>query len=337
MPQEHELEDNARYASLRKGPWRAMGDQARTFLTPPPRIRSRFDQAASIDLRALALTFGEQDPSGDTKLQHILRWHGGGHDVDDREEIAIRDSLDYALAHLMLLELAVETGYLPLEVIRHDAQQELVMLLWSEGAQQFIRYYDYVTIEYLARRLGITGVRNVEPPPVNPEASTRYAIFLAQFTDWVEDTALRSWLGFLDDYVRDREEQAAFRSYLLGEVMNRSERFSQLLYGIQRFLLSLSNLFGVLKPSERARFGLFYSYWMAKFFGYTLKEDGYRKARQQSWASIIQEHPEALLPPTSNDQVRVAMRELLVQQITTIEEAWNVTSELVAASSVSKP
>jgi hypothetical protein len=31
------------------------------------------------------------------------------------------------------------------------------------------------------------------------------------------------------------------------------------------------------------------------------------------------------------------MRELLVQQITTIEEAWNVTSELVAASSVSKP
>jgi len=37
----------------------------------------------------------------------MLRWHGGGHDVDDREEIAIRDSLDYALAHLMLLELAV--------------------------------------------------------------------------------------------------------------------------------------------------------------------------------------------------------------------------------------
>ncbi len=56
------------------------------------------------------------------------------------------------------------------------------MLLWSEGAQQFIRYYDYVTIEYLARRVGITGVRNVDPPPVNPEASTRFAIFLAQFT-----------------------------------------------------------------------------------------------------------------------------------------------------------
>lgn len=337
MPQQQESEHTARYVSLRKGPWRAMGDHARTFLKPPSRIRSLLDQTGPIDLRALALTFGERDPSGDRKLQHILRSHGEGNDVHDREEIAVRDSLDYALAHLMLLELAVETGYLPLELIRDDARRELSMLLWSEGAQQFVRYYDYVTIEYLARRVGITGVRNVVPPPVNSEASIRFAIFLAQFADWVEDKALRSWLGFLDDYVAYDEEQSDFRSYLLGEVTNRSERFSQLLYGIQRFLLSLSNLFGILKPSERARFGLFYSYWMAKFFGYKLKEDGYQASAQQSWAKIIQKHPEFLLPPTSSDQIRSAMRELLIQQIATIQEAWNVTCELVAASAASKP
>jgi hypothetical protein len=336
VSQEQESEDSARYVSLGKGPWREKGDYARAALKPPPQIRSLIDKGEAIDLRTLAPSFETQHPADDRKLQQILRWHGGSNKVTDPDEIAIRDSLDYALAHLMLLELAVETGYLPLELIRDDARRELSLLLWSTAAQQFICYYDYVTIEYLARRVGIKGVRTVDPPPVNREASTRFAIFLAQFSDWVEDKALRSWLEFLDDYVAYEGEQSAFRSYLLGEVTNRSERFSQLLYGIQRFLLSLSNLFCVLKPSERARFGLFYSYWMAKFFGYVLEEDGYRQATQQSWADIIRKHPEPLLPPTSNDEARTAMRELLIQQIATIQEAWKVTSELVAASSASK-
>jgi len=334
--QEQESEEQARYAGLGKGPWWKKGARARTELKPPPQIRALIDRSEAIDLQTLAQSFEKQHPADDRKLLQMLRWHGGGNTVTDPHEMAIRDALDYALAHLMLLELSVETGYLPLELIRDEARRELSSLLWSSAAQQFICYYDYVTIEYLARRVGITGIRNVAPPPVNREASTRFAIFLAQFSDWVEDKPLRLWLSFLDDYVEYEGEQAAFRSYLLGEVTNRSERFSRLLYGIQRFLLSLSNLFCVLKPSERAIFGLFYSYWMAKFFGYELEEDGYRQATQQSWADIIRKHPEPLLPPTSNDEARAAMRELLIQQIATIQESWTVTSELVAASSASK-
>ncbi len=334
LPQESEQQ--ARYVSLGKGPWWKKGARARAELKPPPQIRALLDQSEAIDLHTLAQTFAKQNPAVDKKFQQMLRCHAGTK-VTDPHEIAVRDSLDYALAHLMLLELAVETGYLPLELIRDEGRQELSSLLWSSGAQQFICYYDYVTIEYLARRVDIAGIRNVAPPPVNREASTRFAIFLAQFTDWVEDKALRLWLSFLDDYVEYEGEQAAFRSYLLGEITNGSERFSRLLYGIQRFLLSLSNLFCVLKPSERAIFGLFYSYWMAKFFGYELEEEGYKRATQQSWADIIRKHPEPLLPPTSNHEARAAMRELLIQQIATIQEAWTVTSELVAASSASKP
>ncbi|MGC3976085.1 MAG: hypothetical protein QM771_17120 [Nitrospira sp.] len=330
-----ELEGQARYVSLGKGPWWKKGALARAELKPPPQIRALLNQSEAIDLHSLANAFAKLNPADDKKFQQMLRCHAGTK-VTDPHEIAVRDSLDYALAHLMLLELAVETGYLPLELIRDDARRELASLLWSSGAQQFICYYDYVTIEYLGRRVDIAGIRDVAPPPINPEASTRFAIFLAQFTDWVKDKALRSWLSFLDDYVEYEGEQMAFRSYLLGEVTTRSERFSRLLYGVQRFLLNLCNLFCVLKPPERAIFGLFYSYWMAKFFGYELEEDGYRRTTQQSWADIIRKHPDTLLPPTATDEARAAMRELLAQQMATIQEAWNATSELVAASAASK-
>ena len=330
-----ELEKQARYVSLGKGPWWKKGALARAELKPPQQIRALLSQSEAIDLHTLANAFAKQNPADDRKLQQMLRCHAGTK-VTDPQEIAVRDSLDYALAHLMLLELAVETGYLPLELIRDDARRELASLLWSSGAQQFICYYDYVTIEYLGRRLDIAGIRNVAPPLINPEASTRFAIFLAQFTDWVKDKGLRSWLSFLDDYVEYPGEQEDFRSYLGGEVTTRSERFSRLLYGIQRFLLSLSNLFCVLKPSERAIFGLFYSYWMAKFFGYELDEDGYKQTTQQSWAEILRKHPEPLLPPTSNDKTGAAMRESLARQIATIQEAWTATCKLVAASAASK-
>jgi hypothetical protein len=326
----------ARLAGVSQGPWRKKGDEARAALAPPQAASALIDQAGSIDLERLAQTSEKAEPGRSATLRQTLRWHGTGAGITSQEEIKVRDSLDYALAHLMVLELAVETGYLPLDLIRNEARHELASLLWSPGAQQFVRYYDYVSIEYLARRLDVRGLRNVEPPPVNPEAGTRFAIFLAQFSDWVEDEALREWLMFLDDYVDYVGEQTVFRSFLKGEGEERSERFGRLLYGIQRFLLSLSNLFGILKPAERARFGLFYSYWMAKFFGYVLKEDGYQPATQESWARIIQEHPAALLPPSADRETAAKFRELFNKQLVTIEAAWDATRELVAASASSK-
>lgn len=333
MPEDAEYK--ARLASLRRGPWWIEGDIARTALSPPSSIAQLAERAAPVNLQALAKGYAEADPAGSRNLQHLLRTHKIGQGITSPDESKVRDSLDYALAHLMVLELAVETGYLPLDLVQDEARREFSSLLWSDGAQQFVRYYDYVTIEYLARRLNVAGFRNVEPPAINPEAGTRFAVFLAQFSEWVEDKAIREWLRFLDDYAKPGEHQA-FRLFLKGASTERSDRFDRLLYGIQRFLLSLSNLFGMLAPAERARFGLFYSYWMAKFFGYELEEDGYRQATQQSCADIVREHPEPLLPPTSNDKTRAALRELLIQQIATIREAWTVTSELVAASSASK-
>lgn len=330
-----ELEYHARLANLRRGPWREKGDRARQYLLPPERVTGLTEDTALIDLQELAKQDEQRDPDRNRSIRQTLRWHGNGADVTLRDEIVVRDSLDYALAHLMILELAVEMGYLPLELIRTEARRELLSLLWSAGAQQFVRHYDYVTIEYLARRLEVRGFRNMEPPPVNPEASTRFAVFLAQFSDWVEDNALREWLMFLDDYVEHPEEQAAFRSFLNGNLPERSERFERLLYGIRRFLLSLSNLFGILAPAERARCGLFYSYWMAKFFGYELKKEGYRKATQESWAILI--GMKAIPSASSVDQLTLQkMREVLDNQIGTIQETWDATRELVAAATANR-
>ena len=194
-----------------------------------------------------------------------------------------------------------------------------------------MRNYDYVSIEFLARRLGMRGFRNVEPPSVNPAAGTRFTVFLAQFSDWVQDAALREWLGFLDDYVEYPGEQAAFRAFLKGAQRERSERFERLLYGVQRFLLSLSNLFGMLAPAERARCGLFYSYWMAKFFGYQLKEEGYEEATQESWAKLIREQTIPLRPSADRSTLQ-KLRAIRDNHIRTIQEAWDATRELVAVA-----
>jgi hypothetical protein len=303
-------------------------------LVPPPAITQLAEQAASVNLQALAKGYAEADPAGSRNLQQLLRTHKVGQGITSPDEIKVRDSLDYALAHLMVLELAVETGYLPLDLIRDEARRELSSLLWSDGAQQFVRYYDYVTIEYLARRLNVGGFRNVEPPAVDPDAATRFAVFLAQFSDWVEDESIREWLMFLDDYAKPGEHQA-FRSFLKGARTERSERFGRLLYGIQRFLLSLSNLFGILAPAERARFGLFYSYWMAKFFGYELTEVGYRPTEQESWATIVAAHPVGI-PPSADGDTAAKMRELLNGHLAVIQSAWDATRELVAASAASR-
>ena len=310
------------------------GDVARTRLSPPPAIGQLAEQAASVNLQALAKGYAEADPAGSRSLQHLLRTHKIGQGITSPDEIKVRDSLDYALAHLMVLELAVETGYLPLDLVRDEAQRELSSLLWSDGAQQFVRYYDYVTIEYLARRLNVRGFRNVEPPAVNPEAGTRFAVFLAQFSDWVEDKAIREWLRFLDDYAKPGEHQA-FRSFLKGGRTERSDRFDRLLYGIQRFLLSLSNLFGMLAPAERARFGLFYSYWMAKFFGYELTEEGYRPTTQESWATIVAAHPVGI-PPSADHETAAKIREMFNSHLAVIQAAWDETRELVAASAANR-
>jgi hypothetical protein len=42
--------------------------------------------------------------------------------ITDRSEIAFRHSFDQAMDELQLLELAVETGYLPLDAVRATAE-----------------------------------------------------------------------------------------------------------------------------------------------------------------------------------------------------------------------
>ncbi|ULA68409.1 MAG: hypothetical protein LZF62_340160 [Nitrospira sp.] len=62
--------------------------------------------------------------------------------------------------------------------------------------------------------------------------------------------------------------------------------------------------------------------------------DDESEVRYQPGRSL--KHPGPLLAPTSNDEARAAMCGSLASQIAIIREAWNVISELVAASSASK-
>jgi len=323
-----------RLQDLQQGPWVERAHLAKQYLAPKTDFDSLAFGSAPLDLRTISKL--PEDTSRESNLMNLLRWHGDKK-ISLKEEIDLRDSLDFALSYLQLLELAVETGYLTKEVVYPTARKEVLTLLWSQGAQRFVKYYDYVAVEYLANRVEVHGFRAFTPPEPDSKAAVRFASFLSQHIEWLRDKPLEEWLSFLDDYVRYSGEQTDFYKYLDSGNPTASERFQILTIGIHQFLEYLANLFGILEPAERARFGLFYSYWIAKFFGYKLQKDGYIKdphlrGNRDSWADAVLKSP-ILIPPDLAPEDRLLYSQALKKKIEIIGQGWQSTRELIADSS----
>jgi hypothetical protein len=322
-----------RLADLMDGPWMATGNLARKYLAPRTNVISLAKSDQTLNIFSIAKRLKPLDIKRQEKLRHILRWHEDP--IRSKQERNLRDSLDFALTYLLLLELAIETGYIPLESVKEIVRREIFSLLWSRGAQEFIRLYDYVGVEYLAARVGIEGFRAVTPPPVNRNASIRFAAFLSQLTTWVEDKHMSEWRRFLDDYVEYPQEQTVFMKFLEQGGMSPPKRFQRLLLGIHLFIFSLSDLFEILEQEERGHFGLFYSYWMAKFFNWRLTDEGYVQNRGRSWAKVIAASPALISPSLEHDEQDYRHQQhSLKKKIATIEVAWKATRELVTTKSL---
>jgi hypothetical protein len=293
-------EQDARLADMLDGPWAERAAVAvKTLARPAGLLGARPALAAR---------------TADALRPHWLR------EVESEKEIELRDSLDFALAQLQLLELAVETGYLPLDGVRQPARELFESVLWSKPAQDFARAYDYVSVEYLARRVGFAPLAaKHDGPAPDPRAAVRYATFLDHHRHWLEDELIDEWLGFLDDYVEHRGEQDDFYAFL-ERPAKKSQRFARLAEGARRSIEMLSDLFGVMNETERPRYGLFYAYWLAKLFGYEYRRGAYRRNREMwdgndSWARAIKDSP----------LYREGGGEVIKQQLASLETVWKET------------
>lgn len=270
-------EQDERLKNLLSGPWVELARPVRELLLE----RKKGVAVSPHDLRSEQL-----DPQlrlASKLISPLFRkhWPDG---IEDDEEMELRDSFDEALTQLQLMEVAVESGYCSLEAVAPPAREQLAELLWSEGARKYLVHYDYLLVRYLAARLEVElGLDPVRPPRPDPEAEVRFATFLSQLKTWYADDDLELWLGFMDDYVQEEDEQVTFaESFRAGPKsvsVRRQERFGALARGAEQFCRLTSNLFYLCRPAERPIYGLFHAYWLAKFLGYDLRDAGYVKDR----------------------------------------------------------
>lgn len=275
----------------------------------------------------------------DRKMNMVLRPHWEEEDgITSKKELVIRDSFDEALSELQLLELAVETGYLHLDDIKDIAKKRMQQLLISEAAKKYLVLYDFVGVRFLADRIGVDlGLGKVVPPMPNEAAAVRYSVFLSQHMLWYEDEGLDDFLGLMDDYFYYEDEQKLFLSYLRTNRVNTDDEEMQeyledLKSGMFHFIILLSDLFGVLEEKEIPFFGIFYSYWMAKFFGYDLTKRGYVKKRSQTdWSSYIDKMNKPVL---NNDDDYNAkdlnlIKKTILSRVEVIRNAWDLTRHFI--------
>ena len=98
----------------------------------------------------------------------------------------------------------------------------------------------------------------------------------------------------MDDYqVLDYDEQSdkdVFSQYLTtknGKFKNEAALWN-FVVGADQFVTRLSDLFETLSEDESSSYGIFYSYWMAKYFGDELGKRGYVRQHQLvDWSSAL--------------------------------------------------
>jgi hypothetical protein len=274
-------EARERFENLLSGPWEDEGTHARQVLRPARDLTPLADERRPIAREELVAALAPEDrPESErqARLSRSLRPHWGGA-ITDRDELALRNSFDWALTAPQLVELAVETGYVDLDTVYVPARRMMLDLTWSDGAVSFISDYYYVPVRFLAARLGIDlGLPAVAPPAPKPDAEVRFASFLAAYRDLIGSRTIQRWLAFLD-WFRTPAQHAVFReAYETGELppdASDREYVRGLARGAYRFLTSLGDLFSVLHPGERQYFGLFFAYWIARLYGYQIRPEGY--------------------------------------------------------------
>ncbi|BFU93340.1 MAG: hypothetical protein NTNFB02_00620 [Nitrospira sp.] len=315
-----------RLQGIAQGPWSKGVHDAHRMLAPTAQLRGRLYRSPTIKLNKLELTDFDTKKNADFMTifrPHFLDRNG----VTDPAEIEAREILDNALILPELYELAVQTGYLPVEQVKEPAREILGDLLWSEAVRGFVQSYDYIAVQMLATRVGMTGFGVIHPPAPKKDAALRFAGFLAHLRAFYADDQIFTWTHFMDDYIEEPEEQEKLCSYLRGESNTAPKRFGELLAGCQFFSASLASAFHVLDQEELGRFGLIHAYWLQKFFGYKMDKEGYVKdvrvwGSTDSWAHLFRESSH-LIPESIGSEISGVVRQQFCEQVQLLKETFD--------------
>jgi hypothetical protein len=293
-------EYQARLADITSGPWREQSTMAREKLP----------------------TMTEED------ARRYFRYH----DVVIREpELSFRESFDKALEELQIIELAICSGYLPLELVRPHATSEFQALLHHAAARRYVTLYDLASVRFLAARFDTPiADTSLKPPPINSRAGLRFAAFLAVHSDFVVNPAIKLFTQMMDDYRFEGSIDAPFLvshlrtpSASLTDTQRRIVQTACL--GLVEFLQVLGALFRQLERDEQPLYGCVYAYWLGHFFGLRRGSSGY----ERQGVAFQELDPGAVLAVAGDEDVSHSEQEHLRACATTLWETWSATRKLL--------
>lgn len=298
MTSEHEL----RLQDILQGPWH---EQSRLAREVAPRL-------------------------SDAEAERAFRSHYR-EGIYEKAEINFRESFDQALEELQLLELAVASGYLPLETVRAVAQPEFETLLRSNAARAYLQLYDFVPVRFLAARLDIDlGLAPVQPPEIDPEAAVRYATFLAVHSDFTASAPIGHFTMLMDDYrFHGNIDATSFRLYLAGTAQATDEQkdaLDELRLGLVQFVQTLGDLFLQLRDEEKALYGCVYGYWLSHFFGVRRTGVGYVRDGV-SFEDVSRSR--LLVPAGLEEEAAQAEQQRLAGRTAVLRDVWDRTRALI--------
>jgi hypothetical protein len=170
----------------------------------------------------------------------------------------LRESFRFGLSYLLLLELAVESGYLPFATVEHHASEKARILLSTTAARRIASEPGYLPVRYLAARLKLEPFREAHSEFALPNGVVPFALLLDHYRTWLQDVTIGAWFRHVLNRSPGIEERLA--ADLAAGFSNRSASASirRVAAGAERSVWMLADLFDVIDEALLRMFGFVY-------------------------------------------------------------------------------
>jgi hypothetical protein len=273
------------------------------------------------DLRIVAVC--DADRRRARSLGRLIRRHWD-RPVRDAGVRRLRCAFRAALELLELAEIAVCGGYLQLEAVRGPLRAEVLRVLWSESAREWVQCHDRVLVRRLCTRLDIVLDDRFAPPsPQAVSAELMTAAFLSAHADAADDPAVSSWIDLaLGEHESPGNDDARSLRRLIknGRPPAGTDPDAELrAAGVYRFVDGLGATLAALPAELRRAAASLYADATAAFFGFDRRDDGWADVGTD-WSAAIRSS--FFMPGGADVHERNAIRRRLRQRADVLARAW---------------
>jgi hypothetical protein len=313
-------EVKARLRAIESGPWRR-----RARFDRPGRAAPSFPNRPSIQVYfPIAPIPGLPVPATSASAGD-LPYLGVFADTESEDLKHTQSSLEDAIVYLQIVNLALETGYLPREELGGSLQKHVDLIFTPEPARRRTHPDFYLRSRPIVARLNLERFLGHRKAPTESNSAVHFASFLAADRALERDPYCAAWNRFL---FGSGKEYAEFRTFLRSGSPPRTRRQMTLVFGGQRFASMLADFFVTLPGSVRPRFGALYGDQLSYFLGESPSRGTAQPGspvwptENKNWADEVKAWIARAPLETTVDE-REAVLNLYCDAVNTLREVWS--------------